>query len=88
MTCFRIHPESKSSTLADTYRRERDRIWQHYLDHPINSLQGRFFRNLGRLHRCLGYAVQGDLKWLLGRIPDRIRSRRSEVVVGPRTRWM
>jgi glycosyltransferase involved in cell wall biosynthesis len=88
ITLFRIHPESKSSTLADVYRRELDLIRGRYLDHPINSLRGRLYRNLGRLHRAVGYATQGDLGWLIRRIPDRIRSRNSTVVVGPKTKWL
>jgi hypothetical protein len=85
---FRIHPESKSSTLADVYNRELNRIRTRYLPHAVNSLQGRMYRNLGRLHRAIMYALQGDLGWLIGRIPDRIRSRNSTVVVGPKTKWM
>ena len=85
---FRIHPESKSSMLPEVYKRELDQIRTRYLPHPINSLQGRLYRNLGRLHRAIGYALQGDLVWLVGRIPDRIRSRNSTVVVGPKTKWM
>ena len=88
LASFRIHPESKSSTLATTYRQELDRIRSAYLDHRIDSVHGILYRNLGRLERAAGYTLQGDLGWLLGRIPDRIRSRHSPLVVGPRTKWM
>ena len=87
LSSFRIHPDSKSSTLPETSKKELDRIREEYLTYSIHSLPAKFLRNLSRVRRAMSYAAQGDLLWLLGRAPDRVLSRRSEIVVGPQARW-
>ena len=87
LASFRIHPDSKSSTLPETSKQEMDRIRETYLPYPIHSFRAKCLRNLSRLRRTLGYLRQGDIMWLLGRAPDRALSRRDEIVVGPRARW-
>jgi len=84
LSSARIHSEAKSSTLHDTYDKELAKIRSAHLPYPVRSLYGRFTRNLGRIQRTCWYLIQGDLFWLLNRIPDRLRA---DEPVGPRTRW-
>ena len=85
---FRIHPESKSSNQIEICERELRRLRQDHLPFPFQSMRARCVRNMARIQRTLLYAVQGDLLWLLGRIPDRIRARNALEIAGPRARWM
>ncbi len=85
---FRIHPQSKSSNDLEICSRELAQLRQHYLPFPFNSFRARCVRGVTTIQRILRYALQGDFRWLLGRIPDRIRARHSEEIVGPRGRWM
>lgn len=85
---FRIHPRSKSSNEFVICERELRRLREEYLPFPFESFRGACHRNLARLQRTFWYAVQGDLFWLLGRIPDRIRARNSLEIAGPRARRM
>jgi glycosyltransferase involved in cell wall biosynthesis len=85
LSCFRIHPESKSSTLIDRRTQELGRIRAIHLQHAFDSIYGRFIRNLGRVHRGLWYVLQGDLPWLISRVPDRIAAQRAAEPVGPRS---
>ena len=85
---FRIHSQSKSSTEFDLCRRELERLRQAYLPFPFHSLRARCVRAMTTLRRSFWYATQGDLLWLLRRIPDRIRARRAQDIVGPRGRRM
>jgi glycosyltransferase involved in cell wall biosynthesis len=86
LASFRIHPTSKSSTELDLCSSEVQRLREKHLPFPFNSPRAAAIRCLTRARRALWYAQQGDLLWLLGRIPDRIRSLRSDVIVGPRAR--
>jgi len=83
---FRIHPRSKSSNEFDLCSRELERLRQAYLPFPFKSFRARCVRGAATVHRTFWYAVQGDLLWLLGRIPDRIRARKASEFVGPRGR--
>jgi glycosyltransferase involved in cell wall biosynthesis len=83
---FRIHPASKSSNEPDICSRELQRLRQAYLPFPFNSLRASCVRVITTLQRTFWYVVQGDLCWLLGRIPDRMRARNSQTTVGPRGR--
>jgi glycosyltransferase involved in cell wall biosynthesis len=85
---FRIHPASKSSTERTRCERELDRLHQTHLRHPYRSLPATCVRNLARIRRMIWYVLQGDLLWLVGRIPDRFRSRKSDTIVGPRAKWI
>ena len=85
---FRIHPESKSSNQLDICERELRRLRQDHLPFPFQSIRARCVRNVTRIQRTLWYTVQGDLLWLLGRIPDRIRARNALEIAGPRARRM
>jgi len=85
---FRIHPQSKSSTQLEVCSRELQRLRQKYLPFPFDSFRARCVRGMATLHRTFWYAVQGDLFWLLARIPDRIRARNAAEMVGPRGRRM
>jgi glycosyltransferase involved in cell wall biosynthesis len=88
LSCYRIHPQSKSSTESTVCERELARLRTEHLPFAINSIRARWFRNRARAHRALAYVLQGDLFWLMSRIPDRLQSRRSPVTVGPKARWM
>jgi glycosyltransferase involved in cell wall biosynthesis len=85
LSCFRIHPESKSSTLIERRTQELDRIRSAHLHHAYNSYYGSLQRNLGRVHRGFWYLVQGDLGWLISRVPDRVAARHHGDPVGPRS---
>ncbi|HYR84137.1 MAG TPA: glycosyltransferase family 2 protein [Terriglobia bacterium] len=86
LASFRIHPASKSSNDEVICRRDLKRLREKHLPFPYNSFRGSCVRTLSRLHRTLWYARQGDLAWLLGRIPDRIRAWNAPGIVGPRGR--
>jgi glycosyltransferase involved in cell wall biosynthesis len=85
---FRIHERSKSSTEADRCERELERLRSHHLRYPFRSARAAWTRMTSRAERTLWYLMQGDALWLLGRIPDRWRSRHSTEIAGPRSRWM
>ena len=85
---FRIHPQSKSSNQFAICERELQRLRQDHLPFPFQSIRASYVRNLARVQRTFCYTVQGDLFWLLGRIPDRIRARNALEIAGPRARWM
>ena len=86
LSCFRIHPESKSSTLMDRRTQELAKIRALHLRHAFYSSYGSVVRTLARLHRGFWYLLQGDLPWLISRVPDRIAARRADAPVGPRSR--
>jgi glycosyltransferase involved in cell wall biosynthesis len=83
---FRIHPQSKSSNESALCSQELQRLRQTYLPFPFDSIRARCVRGITALQRTFWYTVQGDLLWLLGRIPDRIRARNAQTMVGPRGR--
>jgi glycosyltransferase involved in cell wall biosynthesis len=83
---FRIHPQSKSSNESDLCSQELQRLRQTYLPFPFDSIRASCVRGITTLQRTFWYTVQGDLLWLLGRIPDRIRARNVQETVGPRGR--
>jgi len=85
LSSYRIHPESKSSTLVERRNQELARIRAVHLQHAFHSPYGRLIRNLGRLHRGFWYLVQGDLAWLMSRVPDRIAAQQAGEPVGPRS---
>ncbi len=85
---FRIHPSSKSSTEIARCESELGKLRSRYLRYPFHSFAAQCARNYARAKRTLWYVLQGDLVWLLRRIPDRIRSRNSEEIVGPRSKWI
>ena len=86
LASFRIHPQSKSSNDFEICEREMEHLRQNHLPFPYRSFRASCVRGMTRIQRALSYAAQGDLLWLLGRIPDRIRGRNSDTIVGPRAR--
>jgi glycosyltransferase involved in cell wall biosynthesis len=85
---FRIHAESKSSTLRTRCEAELAILRKRHLRFPFRSPQAALIRNIARLRRTAWYLLQGDAFWLLRRIPDRWRSRKTETIVGPRAKWI
>jgi glycosyltransferase involved in cell wall biosynthesis len=85
---FRVHPGQISDSLLETCRQELNALRSRHLQYPVNSLGGRILRNLARLERGFWYVRQGDLFWLLGRIPDRLKSRFAREATGPQSRWI
>ncbi|HLQ78185.1 MAG TPA: glycosyltransferase family 2 protein [Terriglobia bacterium] len=85
---FRIHPRSKSSTETERCESELQRLRSVHLSYPFVSPRGSWARTWARAQRAFWYAIQGDGPWLLGRIPDRWRSRNSTEIAGPRSKWM
>ena len=86
LASFRIHPTSKSSNEFELCSTEVGRLREKHLPFPFNGLRATGVRTAARAQRALWYWQQGDLPWLLSRIPDRLRSRTSGVIVGPRAR--
>jgi hypothetical protein len=86
---FRIHREQLTEVLVETCERETQQIRARQAPFPVGSPMGILLRNWSRLERAAWYVLQGDLIWLLGRIPDRVRSYLgSSQATGPRSRWM
>jgi glycosyltransferase involved in cell wall biosynthesis len=85
---FRIHSESKSSNDIEICSRELALLRDKYLPFPFRSMRARCVRGMATIQRTLWYARQGDLMWLIRHVPDRIRARHSQAIVGPRGRWL
>lgn len=83
---FRIHPQSKSSNDEVICVAELQRLRQKYLPFPYKSVRGRSVRILTWAYRSVCYTLQGDLFWLIGRIPDRVRAPWASEIVGPKGR--
>ena len=88
MAAYRIHPTSKSSTERERCEQELKRLREAHLRYPVASVQGTFVRTMARVQRAAWYISQGDALWLLRRIPDRLKSRNSEAIVGPKAKWI
>ncbi len=85
---FRIHETAKSATEQEQCAMDLRRIRNTHLRHPFNSLPSISIRTIARVRRLLWYVWQGDLFWLLGRIPDRFRSRYSQEITGPKSKFL
>ena len=86
LASFRIHPQSKSSNDEAICVAELQRVRQKYQPFPHKSLRGRGVRLMTWAYRSLCYTLQGDLFWLIGRIPDRARAPWASEIVGPKGR--
>jgi glycosyltransferase involved in cell wall biosynthesis len=86
LASFRIHPQSKSSNDEVICASELQRMRQKYLPYPYGSIRGQSVRLMAWAYRAFWYTRQGDFLWLLGRIPDRLRSPWSTEIVGPKGR--
>jgi glycosyltransferase involved in cell wall biosynthesis len=86
LASFRIHPQSKSSNDEAICVEELRRIRQKYQPFPHKSLRGRGVRLAAWMYRSVCYALQGDLLWLIGRIPDRAKAPWASEIVGPKGR--
>jgi glycosyltransferase involved in cell wall biosynthesis len=86
LASFRIHPQSKSSNDEAICVSELQRVREKYLPFPYKSFRGRWVRLRTWAYRTLCYTLQGDLFWLIGRIPDRVRSPWASGIVGPKGR--
>ncbi|HEY2382252.1 MAG TPA: glycosyltransferase family 2 protein [Terriglobia bacterium] len=88
VSCCRLHSAQKTEVLFNTSKKESDEIRARYTAFPVRSLAGMLIRNFSRLRRMFWYLIQGDAIWLLGRIPDRLKSRTGAATgAGPRSRW-
>ncbi len=85
---FRVHSQQISDVLLETCRKELAILREKHVPYPVRSLRGRIIRNWARLERIFWYVRQGDLFWLMRRIPDRIRSRLVHEATGPASRWI
>jgi glycosyltransferase involved in cell wall biosynthesis len=88
LSSFRIHPQSKSSNEIDRCAAELDRLRRAHLPYPFHSVRAACARNYARILRTWWYLLQGDLGWLARRVPDRLKSAKSNEIVGPRAKWM
>lgn|SRR5574341_171670 len=73
VACFRVHPNSKTSTISHIGNKESAEIRGSYISFPFDSFCGRFFRNLAKSQRVFFYVLQGDLVWLIRRLKERLR---------------
>src|SRR5262249_42909397 len=85
---FRIHSEQISHVMLENAREELCTLRERHLPFPVSSLRGRAIRSLARLERIFRYVRQGDARWLIGRIPDRVKSRFVHEATGPKSRWI
>jgi glycosyltransferase involved in cell wall biosynthesis len=88
LASFRVHSEQISDVLLATARKEVELIRSRHLRYPARSIPGIALRNLGRLQRIWWYVWQGDLPWMLSRVPDRLKSRAVNEATGPRSKWI
>jgi glycosyltransferase involved in cell wall biosynthesis len=88
LAAFRIHSAQISDVMLQTCRREVATLRARHLKFSATSIPGRLIRNLGRLERFFHYVAQGDLPWLVRRLPDRLMSRFAGDATGPRSKWM
>jgi glycosyltransferase involved in cell wall biosynthesis len=86
LASFRIHPQSKSVNDEAICVAELQRLRQKYQPFPHKSLRARCVRLGTWAYRSMCYALQGDLLWLIGRIPDRARAPWASEIVGPKGR--
>jgi glycosyltransferase involved in cell wall biosynthesis len=86
LASFRIHPQSKSSNDEAICVAELQRLRQKYQPFPHKSIRARAVRLATWAYRSICYALQGDLLWLIGRIPDRARAPWESGIVGPKGR--
>jgi glycosyltransferase involved in cell wall biosynthesis len=89
LSSFRMHPAQKTDVINDVGRSETRKVRGRYARFHANSIPGSFLRNIARAQRIAWYVRQGDLSWLVGRIPDRVMSHTSAAeAAGPRSKWM
>jgi glycosyltransferase involved in cell wall biosynthesis len=86
LASFRIHPHSKSVNDEAICVAELHRLRQKYQPFPHKSIRARGVRLGTWAYRSMCYALQGDLLWLIGRIPDRARAPWASEIVGPKGR--
>jgi glycosyltransferase involved in cell wall biosynthesis len=72
LSCFRVHPDSKTSNILDVSRSENEKIREKYLPFAHNSLRARAIRNSAKARRLAWYTLQGDLGWLIRRALGRV----------------
>jgi len=70
---FRIHKDSKTSTISDIWGIEHDEIIRRYLPQNINKTYFTYRKNLCRIQRILYYLMQGDMKYVLKKCANRLR---------------
>lgn len=73
LSCFRVHPSSKTSNMQHISEAEDNRIRTAYLLYNYESFYAKFIRILAKLRRILFYIFQGDAFWLVGRIWKRLK---------------
>ena len=89
VACARLHHAQKTEILFDISKKETDKIRSRHTAVPVRSLVGTMLRNLGRIQRMIWYLIQRDAGWLLGRVPDRLRSRSGAGTgAGPQSKWI
>src|SRR5213593_127851 len=89
VACARLHQAQKTEILFEISKKETDKIRARHVAVPVRSLPGIMLRNLGRIQRMIWYLIQGDAVWLIGRVPDRLRSRSGAGTgAGPQSKWI
>jgi glycosyltransferase involved in cell wall biosynthesis len=85
---FRVHSDQISDVMLETSQKELRTLRDRHLAFPVSSFRARAIRNMARLERVFQYMRQGDVRWLIGRIPDRVKSRFVREATGPKSRWI
>lgn len=89
LSSFRMHDAQKTHLINEVGRSETRKIRQRYARFAAKSMPGIVLRNVARVQRIAWYIRQGDLMWLIGRIPDRVLSHTALAESGgPRSKWM
>jgi len=89
VACARLHQAQKTEILFEISKKETDKIRARHVAVPVRSFPGIMLRNLGRIQRMIWYLIQGDAVWLIGRVPDRLRSRSGAGTgAGPQSKWI
>ena len=84
LSCFRVHPDSKTSNILDVSRSENEKIREKYLPFAHNSLRAMAIRNGAKARRLGWYILQGDLGWLIRRALGRLVKRPQHGAAGRR----
>jgi glycosyltransferase involved in cell wall biosynthesis len=86
---FRMHSAQKTDVINEVGRSETRKIRARHARFSATSVPGALLRNVARVQRIAWYIGQGDLWWLIRRIPDRVLSHTAAAEpAGPRSKWM
>lgn len=71
LSCFRVHPASKTATISHVGVEENARLRAEFAEFPVDSLPARWIRARARLGRMARYLSQCDAGWVARRLMHR-----------------